>query len=97
MDSDRFVLETLQSDKELDKNYIIELVSVVSIYFMEYFLLKNIDNAANYFRNVICYIMFAINCIILILLIVLMCIECNKNKIDAPEKQKIYYKRRCEI
>ena len=81
----------------VDKNYIIELVSVVSIYFMEYFLLKNIDNAANYFRNVICYIMFAINCFILILLIVLMCIECNKNKIDAPEKQKIYYKRRCEI
>lgn len=80
----------------VNKNYIIEFVSVVSIYFIEYFIFKNLDNASNYFRNVICYIMFAINCVILTLLLVLVTIEMKKSK-NKRLPVKVYYKSRCEI
>lgn len=80
----------------VNKNYIIEFVSVVSIYFIEYFIFKNLDNASNYFRNVICYIMFAINCVILALLLVLVTIEMKKSK-NKRLPVKVYYKSRCKI
>lgn len=78
----------------VQKNYITQIISVASLYFIEYYLFKNLENSANYYRNVICYIMFGINCIIIVLLMILMLKELKKEK--TPQIVN-FYRARCEI
>lgn len=77
----------------VQKNYTVQGISVVSLYFIEYYLFKNLENSANYYRNVICYIMFGISVVIILLLSILVCVKTRKR----TEKPSGFYKARCEI